>query len=85
MELTRRVRNLHTQDQDECRVVWPGQIVADQSTYSLVERDIIQSKGTSQVGYEKEQNEHASSVLETVIEVYACQNRDSDEHPVRDL
>lgn len=85
MELTCGVCNLHTQDEHECRVVWPGQIVADQPAYSLIEGYKAQSKGTSQVGDEEKQDEHASSVLEPVIEIYAGQNRYSDEHSVRDL
>lgn len=73
-----RICNLHTQDHNESCVIRPRQVVTDQAADHLICRHEAQTKGTSDVGEEENENEDAASVFEAVIKVDAYENRNGN-------
>lgn len=69
MALTGCVCDLHTQHKYKCGIVRSCQVVADQPTYTMLDRDKAETKGTGNVGNQVDQDKDATAIFESVVQV----------------
>lgn len=82
---TSSIRHLHTKHQHKSRVIRPRQIIANQPADLFSFRHEPQPKRARQIGNQEDQGEQAPPVLKAVVKVHAEEDRERDEHAVRDL
>ena len=85
MSLTSSVGHLHTQDEYKRSIVWACQIITNQAAYMVFDGNKAKTKGADKVRDQEYEDENASSILEAIVEVDACQDRDSNDKAVWNL
>lgn len=85
MSLTSRVGHLHTQNKYKRSIVRPCQVIANQAAHTVFDRNKAKTKGAGKVRNQEDEDENASSILKAIVEVDACQNRDSNDETVWNL
>lgn len=82
---TGRIGNLHTQNQHKSRVIRPREIITDKPRHLLVQWDEAHAERPGYVGEEEEDDEYTAFILETIVEIDAGENGESNYGAIGDL